>query len=187
MSALSPNAKELAALRLFVCPDVTREHMHKLWTYVSDGGATYVATDGDTIVSRRSGTHVAMMPHDVAKLGPFMVSVDGSAIATAVVPPRWPEVLKPCIQSKVAKAYSIDPNYFARLAHVELAAGCRATDDYVPSSRAVAKKDRAKAKATLKSSALAHLTIPSDPLDGWYWRIDTAAALWEGVIMPRRV
>jgi hypothetical protein len=76
---LYPSAKELRALRLHVSQDVAHEALCRLWMYGSEGGLTYVASDGHTMV------------------------------------------------------------------------------------------------------------VPSDPLDGWFWSIHADAALWSGVIMPRRV
>ena len=109
--------------------------MHELGHTSADGGATYVATDGHSDRLASQWNDVAMMPRDVAKRGPFMVIDDGSAVATAVVPPRGREVLKPCItQSKVAKAYSINPSTSLASAHVELAVACRRSRRLLSSS-----------------------------------------------------
>jgi hypothetical protein len=186
-TALAPNAKELAVLRIFVSTDETRPNLATLYAYESDGGTTYVATDGHTIVVRRAGTHRTMALHDVFKLATLAVGDDGTAKPTDRFPPKWEQVLRAgATGGALAKAYSISPLYMMRLADVEKAAGQRAADDYVPPA-GLSKKDAAAMRANLKGSALTLLTIPSDPLDGWFWKAETTAALWEGVVMPRRI
>jgi hypothetical protein len=182
---LLPNEKELRALRLFVSTDETRPNLATLYAYSSEGGCTYVATDGYTEIVRRSGTHRTMALYEIRKLTPFAVSETGEVTATDRTPPGWDQVLKAGSPGKIAPAYSISPIYFARLAEVEKAAGHRAADDFAPKP-GMSKKDANQKRSALKGGALALLTIPSDPLDGWFWIISTEAARWEGLIMPRR-
>lgn len=187
---LLPGEKELHALRRFVSQDTTRPHLASLWRYTGEGGATYVATDGHTIAVRRSGTHRTMHLWDIAKLQPQWVcladgSVPDSARWEPRDPPRWAEVCVPHATGAPKSAYSMNPDYFARLGIVERAAGAREADDYIPGPRET-KKDTAKARANVRESANTRLTIPRDPLDGWHWTLTMPAALWEGVLMPRR-
>lgn len=183
---LYPNARELKALRLHVCLDVTREYLSKLWMYGSEGGLTYMAADGHTMVVRRAGTHRDMSPADVARLEPYEANEQGLCCATQVKPPAWAPMLRPWSGSKLAPAYGINPDYYARVGEVERAIGARASADYAPKP-GTSKKDQAQARLRLKTSAYAVLVVPSSPLDGWFWSISADAALWSGVIMPRRV
>ena len=179
---LVPNEKELRALRLHVSADETRPHMATIWRYSSDGGSTHVATDGHTIAVRRAGTHRTMTLHDIAKLSPRALSGYTEA------PPRWESILKAGTAGKLAPAYGINPNYVARVGDVERAVWQRNADDFVPKP-GMSMKEQKQRRSDLKNGAgaCAVWTIPSDPLDGWFWRLDTTSALWEGVVMPRRV
>lgn len=70
----------------------------------------------------------------------------------------------------------------------EHAAGLRAAEDFVPTT-GMSAKDIRQRKAALKEGgggACARWIVPSDPLESWFFRLAPAAALWEGVIMPRR-
>lgn len=183
---LAPNAKELRALRIFASRDETRPHMTAVYAYESEGGLSYVATDGHTIVVRRSGTHRALALDAIQAMAPFTVNGAGELATTNMVPPRWASVVKPGRVGKLAPAYGVNPDYFARIGDVERAAGARASEDYVPRP-ALSKKDAAKERSYLKEGSFAKLTIPSDPLDGWHWTLETKEASWQGVIMPRRV
>lgn len=178
--------KELRALRQFVSRDVTRPHMTVLWRYGDNGDTTYMATDGHTMIVRRSGTHRTMSPHEIAKLPTFDVFDVFGAEHVDARPPSWDLVLHPGVQHQIAPAYGINPDYFARVGNVERAVGHRAAEDYVPNA-GESKKYVAEKKSNLRIGICASWVIPSDPLDAWYWRIDADAALWEGVIMPRRV
>jgi hypothetical protein len=181
-----PNERELRALRLFVCADVTREHLCKLWVYGSDGGVTYMATDGHTLVCRQSGSHHNMPRVDVAKLEPYEANEQGLVCATQVKPPAWAPLCRPPTTGKLAPAYGFSTEYFARVGEVERAAGLRAAADLTKCA-GMSIKDWAKKKADLKTSAFARWVFPSDPLDGIFWSVATDAALWSGVVMPRRV
>ena len=182
---LLPSDRELRALRLFVSPDATRPSMATLWLHLSEEGTTYVATDGHTIIIRRSGAHRPMSFRDIRKLSPVSVDERGDAASTLHTIPAWDHVLVKGKGGPLAATYSANPAYLARLVDVEKAAGQRAADDFRP-SRTMSKKDITKERSALKTAAFVRFTIPSDPLDGWYWLLDTRAALWEGVIMPRR-
>lgn len=161
--------------------------MATLWAYASEGGATFVATDGHTEIVRRSGTHRTMPLYEIAKLAPFAVDEQGNAVEKpGVTPPTWDQVLKAGAPGKVAKAYGMSPDYFARVGDIERAAGARAGDDFTPPTGMSAKHAKQQ-KANLKNAAFATWTIPSDNLGGWFFRLETTAALWEGIIMPRRV
>lgn len=185
-SALLPSAKELRALRLFVSADETRFSLATLWTYASDGGATYVASDGHTIAVRRSGTHRTMALHDIQKLPVFAVDENGVVSKSVTDPPRWAEVTRPMKSVKLASAYGFSPDYIARIGDVERAAGARSADDYVP-SKSLPTKYAKQQRASLKRGEFASWVVPSDPLDGWFWSIEAPAARWEGIVMPRRV
>ena len=174
---LVPSERELKVLHLFVSTDETRPDLNTLWHYASDGGETYVATNGHTLIVRRAGTHRTMIPHDVYALGPRN---DGST-----KPPAWAALLHAPMQGKLAPLYGISPSYFAMLADVERAAGARDAKDYVPRPR-TSQKGARKERENVKRNVLAVLVLPADPLSGWYWKIDAKAALWEGIIMPRR-
>jgi hypothetical protein len=178
--AAYPTERELRALRLFVSQDETRPFLNTLWHYASDVGATYVATNGHIMTVRRSGTHRTMMPLDIFAMGP-----DKSVHKGDVQPPNWAALLHPPKQGKLAPVYGISPGYFAMLADVERAAGARDAEDYVPRPH-MTKKDERKERENVKRYALAVLVLPSDPLDGWFWKIEAKAALWNGIIMPRR-
>lgn len=183
---LIPNEKELRALRLFVSTDDTRQHLATLWRYSTIGGETYVATDGHTEIVRRAGAHRMMSLHEITKLAPTGVTAKGDSYATDIVPPRWDTVLRRPIGGKLAPAYGIDPDYFARVGHVERAVGARKALDYIPPP-SMSKKEIRKRQADLKIGTCAKWAIPSDPLEGWYFCLETTGALWEGIIMPRRV
>jgi hypothetical protein len=180
VTPLSPTEREMRALRMFVSKDETRPFLNTLWRYTSDEGTTYVATDGHVLIARRAGTHRTMMPADIFAMGP-----DKSVHKGDVQPPNWAALMHPPNQGKLAPVYGISPGYFAMLADVECAAGARDAEDYVPRPR-MTKKDERKERERVKRCALAVLALPSDPLDGWFWKIEAKAALWSGIIMPRR-
>lgn len=182
-----PHKKELEALRLFVSKDTTREGLSKLWCYPSTEGRTYVATDGHTLVARRSGSHRDKSFRDVALLSLCAVGPDGVEYVTEVVPPRWDYLFVGDKRfGKVASSYGMNPDYFARIGDVERAAGRRASDDFVPRP-GMRKKDAAKAKSDLRTASFSVLRIPSNPLDPWFWKLTTEQAVWDGILMPRRV
>jgi len=186
LDPLLPNEKELRALYLFVSTDETRQHLATLWAYSSEGGATYVATDGHTEIIRRSGSHRTMVLADISKLEAFAVDKQGEAFATITKPTAWYQVMKAPRPGHVAPGYGINPDYVARVGDVERAAGHRAAEDFVPPVGWSVKLAKEK-RTNLKTMQCAIWTSPSDPLDPWYWRLETDAARWEGVIMPRRV
>jgi hypothetical protein len=186
MITLHPTDKEFRALRLHVCTNETRVPFCHLFGYASEGGLTYMATDGHTMIVRRSGTHRTMSPADIDRLEPMTCDEDDVLHETAIKPPGWSSLLKPGSRGELAPAYGFAPEYIARIGDVERAAGARAAEDYVPRAR-MSIKDQKKARADLKTSPCARWIVPSDPLDGWYWSINTDAALWEGVVMPRRI
>jgi hypothetical protein len=186
---LYPNEREIRALRLFVSEDTTREHLCRLWMYGSEGGLTYVATDGHTLVARRSGTHRDMSPTDVARFEPYEANEQGLVLATPVKPPAWGSLCRPPAQGKLATSYGFSTEYFARVGEVERAAGLRAAADLTRCA-GMSVKNWVKKKAELKTSIFARWVFPSDPLDGIFWSVaaDAAdAALWSGVVMPRQV
>ena len=86
-----------------------------------------------------------------------------------------------------AGSAGISLGFFSRIADIERAVGFRAADDYRPPAGAT-KKDIAMARQNARSSALATVTIGRTD-EAWYFKLDAAAAaaLWEGVIMPRRM
>jgi len=180
-SNLTPNAKELRALQHFVGTDETRSHLTTVWVYVSKGGSTYLATDGHTLALRRAGTHLKMTCVDIAKL--HYNAVDGGAHNS---PPGWERVVCAPEGGELASAYGFNPDYIARVGAVERAAGQRAADDYKPRPYET-KKAIKVAKEHLRNTACASWIVPSDPMGGWYWKLETATARWEGIIMPRRV
>lgn len=176
VEALTP--AELKALQQFVSTDTTRPHLAVLWKYESEGGCTYVATDGHTIALRRSGKHMLLALHDIARMQPVN--------ETEAIPPRWDSVLHaPTCEGEYPERRGINPAYFARVAAVEKAAGARRLMEYKPAPRDN-KRIQALRKADLRN-ACSVWTIGSQELDGWYWRLDAGSVLWEGVIMPRRV
>lgn len=183
---LYPSVKELRALRLYVSRDTTREALCRLWMYGSEGGLTYVATEGHTMVVRRAGTHREMSPPDIAMLEPYEANEQGLCCATQVKPMVWAPLLHPASTGKLAEVYGINPDYYARVGEVERAVGARASADFKPVP-CMSIKEQKKRRAELKTSAYATLVVPSDPLDAWFWSIRADAALWSGLIMPRRV
>lgn len=185
---LRPSAKELQALRVFVSGDETCPSMANLWAYLGDAGTTYVATDGHTLCLRRAGSHREMKLHDIHALPPMIITEDGNAIPApdGVSPAGWDRVIAAGKVGNLAPAYGMNPGYFARIGDVEKAVGARSADDFQPPP-GMSKKDERLTRAALKTRALATLSIPSDALDGWYWRLSSGAALWEGMLMPRRV
>ena len=179
---LLPNLKELRALMLFVSKDETRPYLAHLWRYESDGGETFMATDGHTLALRRSGTHREMTLGAVCDLPASAVVEDGKAQPHAR-PPRWSALVVAPAGGELAERYSISSVYFGRIGDVEAAAGARAADDYVPRVGESKKARRSQLRAI---GALAQWRIPSDALGPWYWSIEAVAARWEGIIMPRR-
>lgn len=187
-----PNAKELAALDLFVSPDTTRPRFAHLWRYEGEGGLTFVATDGHTLVCRRSGDMRAMALSDIAKIRPKMLA-DGAwgeakePDGREIVLPEWFQVLvaPKRLAANAPNVYSMNALYFSRIADIERAVGFRAADDYRPPAGAT-KKGIATARQNARSRALATVTIGRTD-EAWYFKLDAAAALWEGVIMPRRM
>lgn len=180
-----PNAKELRALRLYVSTDETRPSLSHLWVYQSDGGSTYVATDGYTMCVRRAAIHLDMEFRDIAALEPHAVGEKGDVIPTSE-PPPWHQMLTKPDGGKLASAYGFNPAYVARVGHVEMAVGARRADDYIPRPRE-SKKDTAKKRSDLRNGSIARWSVPSNPLHGWYWTILGDNIRWEGIIMPRRV
>ena len=186
MSSLEPNAKELKVLQMFVSRDAARPHLCTIWHYASEGGDTYVATDGHTMLVRRSGTHRTMTLGDIEAMAPSRLD-DPGAHTDHLQPPRWARMFTSALPKpgRVANAYGIDPNYVARVGDLERAAGARASEDFVPRPSQTAKDARAE-RAHLARSQHATWSISSDPLDPWVFRLDVGAARWDGLIMPRR-
>lgn len=170
---------ELKAIKEWASDDDTRPHLCAVYKYTSDGGCTYFATNGHIGLVRRSGTHKTMPYADIAKLPHDQTTT----------PPPWPNVIDPCIGKPHKDSHyekrSINPGYFAMLATLEKVAGKRAAEDYQPQCGDSEKNTRLN-RARLKESATTNIAIPSGPLDGWKFRMETDAALWTGVIMPRR-
>ena len=183
--SLRPSALEFRALRLFVSDDETRPGLSTLWAYLSDGGTTYVATDGHTVCLRRAGTHRGMPMRDIHALGAWAVGDDGEGVASRAPVPGWDRVIGPLAGGKIAPKYGMNPHYFARLGDVEKAAGRRAAGDYVP--RPGMSKKNAALERSDRSRVFVSLVIPSGAHAGWYWKLSTEAALWEGMLMPRAV
>jgi hypothetical protein len=160
---------ELKAINVFASKDTMRPHMTCTWVYASDGGRTYMATDGHTIVIRRSGTHREMLLDHIAEL-PDRTTIPN----VPCEPPNWANVIRmPDTTVKNLERRGVNPVYFARVAEVEKAAGKRA--------------NARKVRDVLRRTAYAVWTIGGTDHDGWYWEIDTKEALWQGIIMPRRV
>lgn len=176
VEALTP--AERKALQQFVSTDETRPNLATLWHYESDGGCTHVATDGHTIAVRRSGTHILLALHVIARMHPVN--------ETEADPPRWDSVLHaPTCEGEYPEQRGINPAYFARVASVEKAAGARRLMEYKLKPKDN-KRIQALRKADLRN-AYSVWTIGSQELDGWYWRLDAGNVLWEGIIMPRRI
>lgn len=180
-NSICASMKEIKALRLFVSPDTTQEKLSTLWIYRSETGISYLACDGHTMALRRSGTHRDMTYHDIQRCECHGYA---SQHSMGVIPPPL-SVLRRPLPGKTAKWYAFETSYIARVGAVEKAAGHRAAADYVPhpwESRRSIKDRRAHASETTR----ARWSLPSDNLAGFYWIVETKAALWEGVIMPRR-
>jgi hypothetical protein len=178
--------KEEGALRQFVSGDHTRSNLATLWMYASDGGTTHVATDGHTICVRRTGTHRDMIPADIRKKLDA-VALDSGTDADVI--PAWDVVLvagNDEASRKGGRQYGFNVDYIARVGAVERAAAERAVDAYVPAPKTSAKDVR-KERADIRTRTCAKWVVPSDTMIGWYWRLETKEALWEGVVMPRRV
>lgn len=181
--ALEAAPYELKALKAFASTDKTRPHMTCVWLYASDGGRTYFATDGHTMVVRRSGTHVDMPQHVITRLEARAVGV---ATPTGA-PSLWSTVLcRPDHEGKHPAVRGVDPAYVGRVALVEVAAGKRQAQDYYPKP-GVSKQNAAEMRACLRTGACSEWTLGCGPLDGWYFRVPAGPAVWEGMIMPRRV
>ena len=82
-------------------------------------------------------------------------------------------------------ARGINPDYFARVARVERAAGLRASADYV-AKPGTSKRHEKIERDALKKCAYAIWNIGCDGLDPWFFRVP-GNIVWEGLIMPRRV
>ena len=94
--------KELRALRSFVSKDATRENRATLWCYASEGGCTYVATDGHTMAIRRSGSHRTAILSDIAKLQPIAIEGNGTT------PFAWHTVMRAPNGGKLAEFYGFN-------------------------------------------------------------------------------
>lgn len=186
--ALEPSVKELRALAEFASCDETRASLARVWTYRSDGGVSFIATDGYTLALRRAGTHRSMTLSDIARLEP---TADGFDFKTAQVwerPPPWQSVIKVPVLEGTApcERHSVNCAYLARIDLVERAAADRKAVDLVRATGEAMKRYRTR-QDDARRCVMTLLTIPTNDRDGWFWTIDTPAALWEGMIMPRRV
>lgn len=169
---------ELRVLQTWASEDETRTSMCVVYTYRTETGVTYMATNGHCILVRRSGSHREMSYAEIAKL----------THDQKTAPPPWPRVLAFDPYPSAKPEYdnrSVSPIYFSWLAQLEKVAGKRLSEDYVPPSYETAKTT-AKHRQNLKSRACSYIAIPSDPAAGWAFKIDTESALWTGTIMPRR-
>jgi hypothetical protein len=131
------------------------------------------------------------MPYlDVAKIA----VKPSDAIAAHAEPPNWAGLMalvmapndnadEPC------RKFGMNPAYLGRVALVEAAAGLRASEDFAPpaNSGSWSAKALRQKKAALRTSACSTWVIPRGELDPWCWTIKTDPAIWEGLIMPRRV
>jgi hypothetical protein len=183
---------ELRALCLFVSSDETREHLSKLWLYEDERGEgnTYLATDGHTLACRRAGTHRHETLAKIAEGAPMIVDEHGRGIDRGDVhpPDGWGYLLEQIHpRGKIADDYGMNPTYFGRLAHVEKAAGNRSIREMAKPSPGFRMREIRAQKDCLRREAMATLVIPSDPNGGWRWTVKTGSALWQGILMPRRV
>lgn len=177
VSAFDATAYELKELRAWAATDETRPDRCAVYCYRSETGVTYAATNGHYMLVRRSGTHREMSLFDIEKL----------VHDQATPAPGWASVSQfdpfPSKDPQYA-VRSINPAYFAKIANVEKVAGKRAASDYAPKSYERAK-DVKKMRAALASQA-STISIPTDPLAAWHFKLDTKPALWSGIIAPRR-
>jgi hypothetical protein len=182
--SLDPTSYELKAIAPFVGNDTTRPALSTMWTYVSEGGRTDMATDGYTIVVRRAGTHRDMTLEGVCKLSHAPVD-HGSG------PPGewWRVFIPPTVSGKHPAERGINPTYVGLVADIERAAGKRQAEDFTPIA-GTPKNRIAPQRAKLRGQACSTWVIGSDAMSGWLWSIKGAtdsAPRWDGVIMPRRM
>lgn len=181
MNTLEPTKEELRALEVFRSRDTTRPGIARVWVYRTEDGVSHVATDGHTLALRRAGSHRTMSPDAVGKLSLCDVGTDTAR------PPQWWHCIKvPWLEGKSPLAqHGINVTYLARIALIEAAAAKRSASELVREPRESQKVFRARKVHARRYFAV--WTIPADAFDGWYYKLDTPACLWEGIIMPRRV
>jgi len=194
---LAPKPYEMKALEAFRSPDETRENCSTVWCYDGrESGFCFVATDGHTMLVRRSGacrtTALRTIAKDASHPG-VLRRCDGKTFNPddyGARPPAWDSVFDTYVASLSghdrADFYSWNPAYLARIEVVESAARKRAVADWVPASRYGSKKQEKKDRAQAGDRIFATMRVPPMALDPLYFRIESAAALWEGLIMPRR-
>ena len=183
--------EELKALDAFRAHDDARETLNTVWRYDATRGYCHMACDGTSMLVRRSGDLRSRNLNDFAE-NITATRLDGRKFTGyGKTPPPWHVVFESAAQFRstdgrtLAREYSWDPTLFARIALVETAMKRRLRADWAPPV-SMGNKSATEARRNAVDATCVKMRVPSDPLDPLYFWADSPAALWEGLIMPRR-